>query len=337
MESILKLLLAEQIEERKIKLRDIHREIDKICESDKSQQWISLSTLSRRMDKPENISEDEFGLIRQAVSNVLSKLEWTKAKRTMTERLQYSILLEQAISNGIALHQDLLDYDNTKNDQFSEDALYFYRNAPDCCKKYWDQILETYLLLPDVAKASVLCASYIGRSTQENINRNEKIMAFVDLLPVYDISIANWFDKRQLQLLSNILYAASICDSLSVPEEYHRYAIDSKNIPRIPKGKYIAQNEEEEKFVHAVRCYQNSVTDFEICIYDFIKELSFILFLDKEEWFLAYTSSIFSFHCEKIEDRFQLSREYYETGCTGFRFTERELGYLYTLIHELVT
>lgn len=338
MEDTLKLLLVEQIEERKISLRDIQKEIDKICEADSSQQWISLSTLDRRINNPKKITDEEFILIRSAISNVLTRVEWSKLKRSITERLKYSALLQQAISNGFALHQNLVDYDNTKDEQFSSDALYFYRNAPADCRKYWDRVLETYLLLPDVSKAAIMCASYIGESVQKNISRNEKIMSFINLFPTYDgIRIADWFESGQIDLLSKILHAASICEDISAPDEYRQYAIDVKSIPKISSERCLAQTKEERQFVRLVRRYQNSVTDFKVCSYDFIKGLSFILFLDKTEWILAYATSIFSFHCDKVENRFQMPREYYETGCTGFRFTDRELGYLYTLIHEVVT
>ncbi len=338
MESALKSILIEQIKEKHISVRELHAQIEKICVNDHSAQWISLSTLERRIQHPDKISSEELNLIRDAVRATISESAWIHIKRNITEKLRYryATQIDQAVSRGFALHQKLADYDNTlDSDDFIEYIRQFYRSAPSGVRKRWLELLPTYLLLPDLAKAGLLCGSYIGKNIAKSEEYDCKILKFIDYFPVFQgVNILGSLEDHQISVLSGILQlAATAVVPEDTPDIYCRYSID-KNLIEKPTGFYTPA-EGEDTFLKMVVKYKRSITDFLVTPETFIRGICFALYISRAEWLLAYTTSIIYYNMDDTEKRLFKHREYHDRGCTGFRFTDKELDYLCSLLYSL--
>lgn len=338
MDKFISEILVEQIKEKGISVRELHAQIEKICEKDTTAQWISLSTLERRFQHPKNITEAELPLIRDAMKSIVSGSLWMHVKRHITEELRYKYAsqIEEAVSKGFALHQRLADYDNSFEDtDFVTKIRNFYRDSPENVRKRWLEILPIYLGLPDIAKASLLCCSYIGKSVDKNDIHNQKILKFMDYFPIFQgINIISRISDEQIASLSGILNLASTAIiPADVPNEYRRYAIDKSLIPVEHNISTSVTN--EERFMAYVIRYRASIRDFLVTPEDFIRGICFTLFIDRVEWLLAYTTSIVYYDMKETRERLKMDREYHDRGCTGFRFTDNELDYLCSLIYVL--
>ncbi len=338
MEDIVKELLVEQIKEKKISVRDLHKQIEKICTSDNSHVWFSISTLERRLQNPKDITSEELLLIRDAVKSLISNATWIHMRRNITNSLRekYISQIDEAVSNGFALHQQLKNYNNIIDaDDFCIKIKAFYRNASKDIQKRWLKILPVYLSLPDLTKACIMCGSYIGRSVEKNALYEQKILLFVDYFPIFQgVNIINHLSNNDIALLSDLLKLASISfDYELIPDYYRTYAVN-KDLIKIPEMSPI-QGIEEEYFLTIVKNYKHSIIDYQVTPEDFIRGLCFILYLERIEWLLAYASSIFYYNLNEIERKTDPNREYYDRGCTGFRFTEKELEYLCELLYTI--
>lgn len=338
MEDVMKYLLVEQIKEKGLTVREMHAQIEKICENDRSRQWFSMSTLERRLQRPDDISPEELILIRDAVRGILSNAAWIHIKRNITEdlRQRYVSMIDEAVSKGFALHQQIADYDNTSDDDaFVRDVRIFYRHAPEKARERWMQVLPVYLRLPDIAKAAVMCGSYIGRSRTRNEAYESKTLQFIDYFPVFQgINIISMLTDDQISVLSGILKLASLpFDTAVLPDKYRVYAVDKAAI-EIPSG-FGQPAAGEQEFARLVQRYKHTITDFHVESGDLIRGLCFVLYLGRVDWLLAYTTSIFYYNLEETESRIYMRREYHERGCTGFRFTDKELDYLCELLYSL--
>ena len=334
MEDIVKLLLVEQIKERKISIRNLHKQMDQICAKNPEYEWMSLSTLDRRMQDPLSIQDAELRLIQQAIEQILSHAQWIHVKRNITEgmREKYAHLIDEAMSHGFALHGSLSnDIDPYNGDEeFVSQVNGFYEDAPEECRRHWEKVLPCYLGLPDLAKASILCASYIGRNDAENKESNRRIKEFLDCFPVYwGINLLAGMDDDSIRQLGSILRAAPEY-TLNVSEKYRGYAIDRMNIPT-----FTGQPKPTSAFTGYAIAYKHSVTDYKVDARDFIHGASFLLYIDKMEWLLAYASSIFSFKVNQLDRSYSIRREYHDRGCTGFRFSDPELDYLCELLYVM--
>ena len=107
-------------------------------------------------------------------------------RRNITEgmREKYAHMIDNAISHGFALHGKLEDIiDSTVDDEgYMQQINGFYEEAPKECRIFWEKILPCYLQLPDLAKASILCSSYIGRSKLNNKESNRNQMLKTSIL-----------------------------------------------------------------------------------------------------------------------------------------------------------
>lgn len=339
MESIIKTVLVEQIREKHITVRSIHAQIEKICAADQRCQWISLSTLERRLQRPGDMSSDELRLIRDAVKMIVSDSVWIHVRRHITERmrLNYASQIDRAVENGFALHQQLVDYSGFEDDPvFYNQILNFYYAAPKHLRDFWGKTLETYLLLPDIAKASILCGSYIGHSVMKDEAYNRKVLEFIDYFPLFQgINIIGRLDNKDVALLGKLmLAAASTIDADTVPQKYWEYAVHRSKIVLTNTARRRLSSDAKE-FMRLATSYKHSVKDYPVDAADFIHGICFILFIDRVEWLLAYTTSVFYYNLEQTENRYYLQREYHSRGCTGFRFTDKELDYLCELLFSL--
>ena len=335
MEDIVKLLLVEQIKERKISIRNLHKQMDQICAKNPEYEWMSLSTLDRRMQEPLSIQDAELRLMQQAIEQILSHAQWIHVKRNITEgmRENYAYLIDDAVSNGFALHGNLnTEIDVTKDDiEFISQINAFLRSATPECIAYWEQILPCYLHLPDLAKASILCGSYIGHSKLRNELYNDKIKEFLNYFPLYwgigDIAKLN---NSSVAVLGEILLASTI-GSIKPPEEYWTYAINKNSIPVFAETSVAPESKISE---YAIK-YKHSITDYQVSAQVFIHGLCFILFIDRMEWLLAYAASIFSYKVNQVDISYSIRREYHDRGCTGFRFSDPELDFLCELLYVI--
>ncbi len=333
MENIIKLLLVGQIDSKNISLRELHAEIEKLCEKDKSYTWFSLTTLSRRLNNPLELTDEETVLIRDAVRNVVSESTWIHMKRNITEGMKrkYSSQIEKAIENGFAL-KPIVVYNNKEDDEiYIKEISTFYKNAPQICKDIWERVVPTYLSMPDIAKASLMCTVYLGRNLEKNKEHEKRIMDFIDFFPVFQgINVINDLNPDKIRLLADILKLASLedVDPNSIPPIYKKYAIDKNLIPE-------AENKIKTRgtIIEQALRYKYGVKDFKISFRDFIHGLCYTLFLTRTEWLLAYTTTLFFYKLEQVEDRYRLRRDYHTKGCSGFRFTDNELSYLCELLY----
>lgn len=336
MEDVVKSILVDQIKEKHISVRELHGEIEKICDSDPSRQWFSLATLERRIQKPSDISGDELYLIRDAVKNIVSDSLWIHIRRHITEtmRIKYAAKIDDAVRHGFALHRRLVNYSGFDNDDvFVKSIASFYITSPDHIKSWWSRYLETYLLLPDISKASLMCSSYIGNSLQRNVVNDAKLLKFIDFFPLFQgINMISKFSDDEIKLLGNLLLiSANILDEKEIPDQYFDYAISKNNIPNYISAEPVSEND----FVKLAMRYKHSVKDYAVDAKDFIHGICFILFIDRIEWLLAYATSVFYFMIQKTDKRQLVDREYHDRGCTGFRFTDRELDYLCELLYSM--
>lgn len=338
MESVLARLLVDQIKKKDISARELHKHIESLCDNNNDYIWLSLSTLERRIQNPDKITDSEFILIRDALKAVLSGSDWMHLKRYITDKVRrnYVKLIDEALSYGFALHQNLVDYDNSLGDSdFVRDVTLFFRSAPEDVRTRWLVILPVYLMLPDLAKASLLCCSYIGKSVENNKNRNNKILQFIDGFPMFQgVNVISRLSDKQILSLSGILQlSASPTVPQSTPDIYRRYAID-KSLIQIHDNN-TSMVPDERNFMNIVTRYRHSITDYPVTAEDFIRGLCFTLYIDRIEWLLAYTTSVVFYNMNEMDSRLYKQREYHDRGCTGFRFTDKELDYLCCLLYEL--
>ncbi len=341
MENLIKELLVGQIREKHITVRSIQSQIDKMCEYDKSLKWMSVSTIERRLQHPLEMSEEELFMMRDAVRHIVSDSMWLHIRRHITERIRYNYAnqISLAVNKGFALHQKVIDYDNWENDDsYIKRVLSFFRDSPPLIQKWWLTNLNTYLRLPDLAKASILCGSYIGHSCLRNSGYNAMIMKFIDYFPfLQGVNSIVSLDDDNLSLLGDILkVSANTLDNDDIPELFYRYACEKDEI-MIDAGRDSLSfgSDDEKRFCQLAVNFKHSVTDFFVDERDFLHDCCFILYVDKTEWLLAYVTSVFYFRLKAEEDRYRIRREYHDRGCTGFRFTDKELDYLCELLHVI--
>ena len=307
--------------------------MDIICSKYPEHEWMSLSTLDRRIQEPISFKTSELRLLQEAVKSIVSNASWIHIKRNITEgmRENYGHLIDEAISNGFALHGTISDtVDPTEDDEeFIKQINAFYIQAPEECRRYWDKVLPCYLKLPDLAKASILCSSYIGHSDLKNKESNKKIKEFLDYFPIYwGIGMIAGIDDSYIQQLGDILKVSTQMVE-DIPEQYRGYAISKDNIPNFDGRDTTIYN----PFVEYAIKYKHTVTDYQVDAKDFIHGVSFILYIDRIEWLLAYATSIFSYKVNQIDQNYSIRREYHDRGCTGFRFSDPELDYLCELLY----
>lgn len=333
MENLIKELLIQQIKDKHITVRALHGEISKLCENNHNLKWISMATLERRLQHPADISEEELYIIRDATQNIVSDSVWIHIKRNITEKMRYKYAMEidDAVSHGFALRQKVDHYDNFSNDkEYVCNILAFYRSAPIHIKRWWLNNLETYLQLPDLSKAVLMCSSYIGHSIKKDLQYNNKIIKFLDYFPIFQgINSISSFQNNELHILSRIMSsAADVLDENSIPDQLYECAKSKMNI----KFSFVSEQDPvdtfETSFCRLAVSYKHSITDYKTDAQDFIHSCCFILFIEKVEWLLAFATTIFFFRLKHEEDRYNIRREYHDRGCTGFRFTDKELDYL---------
>lgn len=331
MEKIFKQTLVEQAKLRHISVRSIHQKIEELCERDPSHQWFAESTLERRFRQPETMSSDEAELVRLALREIMTQADLVHARNILTKRQRAKA--EEVVAKAVELGYPTTAFSFLTRetvqmaDEFDYDVLNFYRKAPKSAKKFWKTHLPTYLQMPNLAKAAVMCTAYIGKVLHKDRLRNEKIRLFLDYFPFYDnCMVIDQFSSAQIQNLGGILSA--------VAAEYDRCSWDvfrplayDKDAHRIDATQTKPKNHDEKWFLTLARSYRSSVTDYSVTSADFAHTACFILFIDRTEWLLSYASSIFA--NKQLPEK---AGEYYDKGCTGFRFTGTELGYLCELV-----
>ena len=338
MNTVFNELLVSQIKERQVTVRALHKQIGRLCEKNSDYQWLSLATLERRLQNPASISEEEHDLIKEAFKKILSESMWIHVQRNITERLRfkYAQKIDVAVSQGFALPLELKDYDNTDTDrEFVSGILTFYRQAPVYVKKWWLSYLETYLKLPNLAKATILCSSYIGRSLSKNTLYDQKIRRFLEYFPFfYGISDLSKFDSNELSLLGSLMTITSdLLDPGNIPDVYRDYAIDKRNIPTDNTLIHDDLDDFESGFCRLATAYKNSIVDYKVSYKDYIHECCFVLFVDRVEWLLAFATAIFVYRANINNMLYSGRKEYHPRGCTGFKFTDKELDYLCELLY----
>lgn len=338
MEDIIGELLVQQIKERRITVRALYHQMEVQYEKDPRLRWISMTTLERRLQNPNSITDEELVLMRESVKNLISGAEWIHIQRNITERMRYKYArsIDAAISNGFALSTQIRDYNNTGDDkEYVLNVLTFYKTAPDHIKKWWLTHLETYLNLPNLAKASIMCSAYIGRSLEKSCEYTDKVNKFLNYFPFFQgINILSAFNNNDLGLLGKVMSLASdVLEDKAIPSDYRRYALDKESIG----GFGITQtrfDEFEEGFCRLAVSYKAAITDYDVSYKDFIHECCFVLFVEKVEWLLALATAIFIYRYNQ-ECTYNLRREYHPRGCTGFKFTDKELDYLCELLYVI--
>ena len=310
MEDIIGELLVQQIKERRITVRALYHQMEVQYEKDPRLRWISMTTLERRLQNPNSITDEELVLMRESVKNLISGAEWIHIQRNITERMRYKYArsIDAAISNGFALSTQIRDYNNTGDDkEYVLNVLTFYKTAPDHIKKWWLTHLETYLNLPNLAKASIMCSAYIGRSLEKSCEYTDKVNKFLNYFPFFQgINILSAFNNNDLGLLGKVMSLASD-------------VLEDKAIPG---------------FCRLAVSYKAAITDYDVSYKDFIHECCFVLFVEKVEWLLALATAIFIYRYNQ-ECTYNLRREYHPRGCTGFKFTDKELDYLCELLYVI--
>ncbi len=338
MEDIVKTLLAEQIKERKITVRAIHKEIDRLCCANKDYDWFSMSTLERRLQRPTEMSEAEGLLIRDALKNIVTESAWTHMRRNITEKMRYTYagLINEAVNNGFALSSTVKEYTNKDDDlDFIKKMSWIYEEVPDCCRLFWNKHLNTYTHLPNISKACLLCSSYIGKNIHLNKEYNKKIIEFINIFPLYEgASVISNASDDIIKELGNILIA-SVDTIKEKPRFIHDCAHGNIIIPDDYKIKRGQPDHDQEMFLNTVLMYKNNIVDYKVRPEDMIKELCFILCLDKFEWLLAYVTTIFSQYINPIKEQIT-PKEYHTRGCSGFSFINEELDYLNELLSYII-
>ena len=85
MEDIIGELLVQQIKERRITVRALYHQMEVQYEKDPRLRWISMTTLERRLQNPNSITDEELVLMRESVKNLISGAEWIHIQRNITE------------------------------------------------------------------------------------------------------------------------------------------------------------------------------------------------------------------------------------------------------------
>lgn len=339
MENLLKDLLVRQIKEKHISVRALHSKIESLCSKSPEYEWISMSTLERRLLNPQKLTEKEYKLIELAVREIVSDSVWIQIKKQISEKSRYNYIqkIDKHINKSYALHGEMESIDIICKNNYCSEILSFYRNAPDFIKMWWLSNLETYLKLPDLTRASVICASYIGKKSKKNEIYNQKIIKFLDYFPLFQgFDYISDYSGDDLYILGKILEISSnILDLNTIPDVYWQNSVNKEIIDVNIDNQLEIRNEFEDSFCRLAESYRKSITDYKVTSKDFIHECCFILFLNKIEWLLAFSTTIFFFKLKRKEDRNNRERIPHDRGCTGFRFTEKELDYLCELIHVI--
>lgn len=182
--------------------------------------------------------------------------------------------------------------------------------------------------MPKFIKASISCSCYIGKNAEKNEIVNDNLINFMNKFPLMgNISDFRYFKNEDITILSRILKASS--ETYNPEYDIYRkiaYSKDNIELSGLHDDNALEDNEYAEIIKECVNLGKQGGLSED----DLIHMACLILFLDRAEWLLIYYGYIFS--CiNKLLDKKE-SYELFNRGCTTYKFTDNEMGYLCELM-----
>ncbi|WP_027432024.1 hypothetical protein [Lachnospira multipara] len=306
---------------------------------------LSKSSLQRKVtdlteEGIDNFTQREKQILFKAVNKIISDTESALLEATIesfnSKRIAEDSLLKGSPTNErfriLPRISDIVSLPNSGGNDLDLELLRkMYCFASPEIRHWWNTNLNTYLALPDVVKAALLCCSYIGTNIS-NIEVKKKRIS--QLLDFFYFNAKNFLEvepRYQIQLINilEIINEYKTYDDTNVK----KWAIDKNNIDF---NCFLHQDIEEldRQYISLESLFlEYKSIGNEYTLRDFIHAISFPIFLRKEDWAVALSLSVLYYKKRDIIGRDRKLK--YKGGCTDYHFSKMELELLLNIIKIL--